>query len=78
MNGKSLAKPRNRRRPFPMQLHQYAKSTHLAKLPLLLKQHSDFDALQDLQSLKKFQYSLFDDWKHHFYPFGRDGAVKIF
>ena len=38
----------------------------------------DFDALQDLESLKKCQHSLFYDWKHHFKPFGRDGAVKIF
>ena len=28
--------------------------------------------------MKKYQYSLCHDWKHHFQPFGRDGAVKIF
>ena len=26
---------------------------------------SHLDAVQDLESLKKFQYSLFYDWKHH-------------
>ena len=24
------------------------------------------------------KYSLFYDWKHHFYLFGRDGNIKIF
>ena len=31
-------------RPFPIQFHQYAKSTHSAKSPQLLKQYSNFDA----------------------------------
>ena len=34
--------------------------------PNFLNQYSNFDALQDLESLKKCQYSLFYDWKHHF------------
>ena len=39
-------------RPFPMQLHQQAKSTHSAKLPLLLNQYNNLDAIKDLESLK--------------------------
>ena len=37
-----------------------------------------FDALQDLESMKKCQYGLCYDWKHHFQPLGHDGAVNIF
>ena len=41
-------------------------------------QYSDFDALINLESLIKCQYSLFYDRKNNFLQFTRDSAVKIF
>ena len=68
-----------RKKPFrnyQKLLHQYTKSTHSAELPWLLNQFSNFDTVQDITFLKKYQYSLFYDWKHNFYPFGRDGTGR--
>ena len=64
-------------RPFPLQLHQKAKSTRSAKLPLLLNQWCNFYILLDLL-WSPVRHSLFYDLKHHIQPFGHGGAVKIF
>ena len=50
----------------------------VSKIAVTLEPIQRLGALQDLECLKKGQYSLFYEWKHHFKPFGRDGAAKIF
>ena len=40
------------------------------KIAVTFEPKRDFDALQDLYSLIKRQYSFFFDWKHHFNRFG--------
>ena len=48
-----------RRRPFPTQLHQLAKSTPSVKFPWLLNHWWDFDALRYLESSWSLWNSLF-------------------
>ena len=52
-----------RRRPFPLQLHQQAKSTHSVKQPELLNQSWDCDVILDFERPKPVRHSLFYDWK---------------
>ena len=50
----------------------------VSKIAVTLEPIQRLGALQDLDYLKKVQYSLFCEWKHNFKPFGRGGATKIF
>ena len=51
---------------FPDEAPPLGKIHPFRKIAVFLDQYSDFDALQDLESLKKCQYSLFYEWKYHF------------
>ena len=62
-----LAWPRSTNKPAALAAGQtLPDATQIAKSQYLLDQYSDLDALQDLESLIKCQYSLFYDWKHDF------------
>ena len=62
--------------PFLMLLHQYSKSTHLAKLPKLLNKRCNLKILSDLKCSKPVQHSLFCNRLHYFLPFGLGSAVN--